>query len=176
MLNKKTFKATLYFIPIVIFFLSGEIITRTFVQHHILTPPYDHALKDEVLGWRMKPNYTYSGIMKDSKNKPYPVQLHYNQDGFKAFGEVASKKTKIFFIGDSYTSSIEVSNDKSFFNLGFTMLITENFEIRIKFCSFMAMAGGILTFRHCHFRDMSKKAKKICLFNLLYAQNRYSVH
>ena len=59
----------------------------------------------------MKPNYTFSGMMKDSENKPYTVQLHYNQDGFKAFGKVVTHKTKIFFIGDSYTSSIEVSNE-----------------------------------------------------------------
>lgn len=100
--------------------LFGELITRGFKlagKKHILTPPYDNAQKDELLGWKTKPNYTFSGKMKDSENQPYPVDLRYDQNGFKAFGKIQTTKPKIFFIGDSYTSSIEVSNEKAYFNL-----------------------------------------------------------
>ncbi len=113
-------KALAYLLLILVFFLSGEIITRilfSFNKKHVLIPPYDNAIKDELLGWKMKPNYTFNGLMKDSEYQTYPVHLEYDQNGFKAFGNIYAKKPKVFFIGDSYTSCIEVSNKKSYFNL-----------------------------------------------------------
>lgn len=110
-------------------FLFGELITRDFKlagKKHILTPPYNNAQKDKLLGWKTKPNYTFSGTMKDSHGQPYPVDLRYDQNGFKAFGNIQTTKPKIFFIGDSYTSSIEVSNKKSYFNL-----IGDSLEVEI---------------------------------------------
>ncbi|MFT6359277.1 MAG: hypothetical protein ACJAYJ_003506 [Saprospiraceae bacterium] len=80
-------------------------------------PPYNTALKDNFLDWKMSPNYTFSGKVKDSKNEEYQVNLKYDEHGFKAYGDPNSTKKKVFFIGDSYTASVEVSNDKTFFNL-----------------------------------------------------------
>ncbi len=101
-------------------FLFGELITRGFQlagKKHILRPPYDNAQKDQLLGWKTTPNYIFSGTMQDSQNQSYPVELSYDQNGFKAFGKLPTTKPKLFFIGDSYTSSIEVSNEKSYFHL-----------------------------------------------------------
>lgn len=80
-------------------------------------PPYDTAQKDAYLGWKMTPNYAYSGPMLDLGGKPYEISLHYDGNGFKAFGDTASARPKVLFLGDSYTASIEVSNEDSFFNL-----------------------------------------------------------
>lgn len=118
--KKAEFKKVYYLIPLFIFFLTGETATRIYYYLNPKPPlkaPYDNAMKDELLGWKMTPNYTFEGIMKDVKLTPYPVQLRYNKNGFKAFGNIQTKRPKILFIGDSYTSSIEVSNENSYFQL-----------------------------------------------------------
>ncbi|MEM1217245.1 MAG: SGNH/GDSL hydrolase family protein [Bacteroidota bacterium] len=79
-------------------------------------PPHDTALKDDVLGWKMTPNYTFDGIMWGT-GVDRPVSLRYDENGFKAYGNPKGERPKVFFIGDSYTASVEVSNDSSFFNL-----------------------------------------------------------
>jgi len=80
-------------------------------------PPYDTAQKDGLLGWKMTPGYTFEGKMRDAGGQEYDLSLRYDENGFKAFGDTAAARPKVFFIGDSYTASIEVSNEKSFFNL-----------------------------------------------------------
>ena len=65
----------------------------------------------------MTPDYSFSGNMTDQGGQRYSVDLHYNENGFKAFGDTASLLPQVFFIGDSYTACIEVSNEKSFFNM-----------------------------------------------------------
>jgi hypothetical protein len=102
-------------------FIIGELATRALgiqpYNKQVPPPPYNTAQKDDILGWKMTPNYTFSGEVKDTKNNPYPVNITYDENGFKTFGNPKSEKKKVFFIGDSYTACIEVSNDKSFFNL-----------------------------------------------------------
>jgi lysophospholipase L1-like esterase len=101
-------------------FISGEILTRILVpwkETPPLPPPYNTAQKDDYLGWRMTPNYAFDGKMKDKGGQEYEVSIRYDANGFKAFGDTLSEKPKVFFIGDSYTACIEVSNGKSFFNL-----------------------------------------------------------
>jgi len=82
-----------------------------------LTPPYDTAQKDEYFGWVMKPNYSYSGTKRDKAGVEYSLELNYNQNGFKIFGDPKASKPKIFFIGDSYTASVETSNNNTFYKL-----------------------------------------------------------
>lgn len=108
----------------VCFFLTvaiGELVCRLIgnqpFKKHTPHAPYDTAQKDDYLGWKMTPNYTFSGEIKDDKDKPYSLSLQYDENGFKTYGNPKSDKQKVFFIGDSYTACIEVSNEKSFFNL-----------------------------------------------------------
>ena len=119
--QKILFSIILLLISLFLIFIIGELTTRVLgIQpYHKQTPPppYNTAQKDDILGWKMTPNYTFSGEVKDTKNNPYPVNIQYDENGFKAFGNPKSTKKKVFFIGDSYTACIEVSNDKSFFNL-----------------------------------------------------------
>lgn len=99
----------------------GEVFVRLKYQalygKNPLSPPYDTAEKDDYLGWKMRPGYTYTGEMKDVNKQPYPISIRYDQNGFKAFGDTASTRPKVLFLGDSYTASIEASNERTFYNI-----------------------------------------------------------
>jgi len=102
--------------------LIGEILVRKYSSHKFgkpknIPPPYNTAQKDDYLGWKMKPYYSYDGKLIDANGEEYIVNLNYDENGFKSFGNIETSKEKILFLGDSYTASIEVSNEKSFFNL-----------------------------------------------------------
>ncbi len=91
----------------------GEVITR------IMTPPSPHFNKanpDKVLGWQSKPNYKYTTTLKDYIDTPYIVNYSTKRDGFRQFGNLTTTKPKVFIVGDSYTQSVEVSDDKTFFH------------------------------------------------------------
>lgn len=83
----------------------------------VIPPPYNTAQKDDLLGWKMTPDYQFEGTLRDQAGLEYPVKIHYDERGFKTFGNPDSNRPKVFFVGDSYTASVEVSNEKSFFNL-----------------------------------------------------------
>lgn len=99
----------------------GEVFVRfrhgDLYRKNPLTPPYDTAEKDDYLGWKMRPGYTFQGEMLDVNRQPYPINLRYDENGFKAFGDTASTKPKVLFLGDSYTASIEASNEQTFYNI-----------------------------------------------------------
>ncbi len=97
--------------------LAVHILAKNQYSKPAIKPPFNTAQKDSKLGWKMTPGYSFSGQMKDRGNHKYDVDISYDENGFKAFGDTASGKPKLMFIGDSYTASIEVSNRKSFFNL-----------------------------------------------------------
>lgn len=81
-------------------------------------PPYDTAEKDDYLGWKMKPDYTWSGEMLDANQQPYNINIHFDKNGFKAFGDItAPPRKKVLFLGDSFTASIEASNENTFYNI-----------------------------------------------------------
>lgn len=80
-------------------------------------PPYNTAEKDDELGWKPKENYLFDGTMKDLDTIEYNVHLTTTNDGFRQYGNPDSDKTKVFFIGDSYTQSVEVSDDKTFYKI-----------------------------------------------------------
>lgn len=102
-------------------FVVGELACRLMgirpYKEYPPPPPYNHAIKDAILGWKMTPNYTYSGKVKDLKNEEYEVSLQYDKNGFKTFGDPSSDKKKVFFIGDSYTAAVDASNEKTYYNL-----------------------------------------------------------
>ena len=109
------------FIVLILCTILGELFTRIFSNGKygkpVIPPPYNTALKDEYLGWRMTPNYSYTGKMHKSNWEEYDIKLNYDENGFKVFGDTNSTHPKILFIGDSYTACIEVSNEDSFFQI-----------------------------------------------------------
>lgn len=80
-------------------------------------PPYNTAQKDDVLGWFPKGDYLFDGTMKDAGGKEYDIHLTTNKDGFRQYGNPNTDKKKVFFLGDSYTQSVEVSDDKVFYKI-----------------------------------------------------------
>lgn len=101
--------------------MTGEIILRIFApqygpSHRAMTD-FFFSVKDERLGWKIEPGYSKDFDYMDKAGEMYEVSLRFDENSFKSFGEVNSISPKILFIGDSYTSSVEVSNDKTFYHL-----------------------------------------------------------
>ncbi len=119
--KKITFTLIILLFFLVLIVAAGEAIVRRCCaedyKKDVPLPPYNTAQKDDLLGWKMTPGYTYEGKIYDEAWQEYEVSIRYDENGFKAFGNVNASRPKVFFIGDSYTASIEVSNEKSFFNL-----------------------------------------------------------
>lgn len=121
MKRKLIFLGIFVFILLLIVVALGEVVVRLTVGSSYKKPdplpPYNTAQKDERLGWKMTPNYTYAGKMLDQFKAAYEISIHFDENGFKAFGDTASAKAKVLFLGDSYTASIEASNSKTFYRL-----------------------------------------------------------
>lgn len=80
-------------------------------------PPYNTAEKEDKIGWLPKSNYLFDGKMKDRNDVEYDVYLTTSENGFRQYGNPNSDKTKVFFLGDSYTQSVEVGDDKTFYKI-----------------------------------------------------------
>lgn len=132
-MSKKS-RTSFYLISIIFsvffFFIIGEIAVRIInplgiiskmdTQAQIIsqkTPPFNTAEKDEVLGWKCKENYEWEGTLKDVSDVAYPVEISFGKDGFRKYNSQPNAKTKFLLIGDSYTQSVEVSDEKTFFKI-----------------------------------------------------------
>jgi len=83
--------------------------------------------RDPELGWRPKRNFSYVNRQRDSEGRPYTVRITTNEHGFRSWGDVNSKKIKIFFIGDSYTGDPFVSDEDAYFERAGQLLGAEVF-------------------------------------------------
>jgi len=99
--------------------ILGEIIIRFSYDPYPpeAVAPYNYRDLDDEIGWVAKANYEYEGEMSDASERKYPLMIETNEEGFRMYGNPKSEKPKVFFIGDSYTFSLEVSNDKLFYKL-----------------------------------------------------------
>lgn len=102
--------------------LIGEVVTRLYFAAEVAVtpkkdppPPYNTAALDDKLGWKSKGNYSYEGKMKDQAGVEYLLSLSTDENGFRLYGNPKSGKKKVFFLGDSYVQSVEVSDDKTFY-------------------------------------------------------------
>ena len=83
-----------------------------------LPPPYNTSVPDNKFGWVPKSNYEFIGKMEDKANEEYDVHYTTVDNGFRLFGNpVDSNHKRVFFVGDSYTQSVEVSDDKVFYSV-----------------------------------------------------------
>jgi hypothetical protein len=53
--------------------------------------------------------------MHTSDGTEYAVNMSQTEDGFRAFGDLASGKPRVFVIGDSFTQATDVSDDKTYY-------------------------------------------------------------
>lgn len=109
---------------LLIIFIIGEISFRVYyavkdinIEKPEPAPPYNTAEKVDKLGWQPKGNYLFDGKMNDADGVEYAVHLTTNENGFRQYGNPDSDQTKVLFLGDSYTQSVEVSDDKAFYNI-----------------------------------------------------------
>lgn len=74
-------------------------------------PPF--SVRAERYGWVSAPNRSMSFVNRNFG----PIRYSTNPDGFRAFGNPASDKTKIFCVGDSYTQAYQVSDGQAYFDV-----------------------------------------------------------
>jgi len=82
---------------------------------------------DETLGWRASENYRIDGFHENADGTQYPTHITQNEYGFRMFGDVRSKSSKILVIGDSFTHALQVSDDKTYYSYIRDALHTEVF-------------------------------------------------
>jgi hypothetical protein len=88
-------------------------------------PDLEYYRLDDELGWLALPNVT---ARIDGKGF-----YRTNAEGFREWGDVTSKKTKILFVGDSFTGHPYTSNDDAYFSL-----IRKDLDVEV----FAAGGGG----------------------------------
>jgi hypothetical protein len=109
---------------LIVLFIVGEIGFRVYyalkdisIEKPEPAPPYNTAKKEDKVGWRPKADYLFDGKMKDADGIEYDIHLTTTQNGFRQYGNPKTDKPKVFFLGDSYTQSVEVSDDKVFYKI-----------------------------------------------------------
>ena len=108
-------------VQVLIFLVLGEILSRLVitlpeqVQHlHFNTTEIDAEL-----GWKTKANYQFQNTVADGGGVDYEIDYRTYENGFRNVNatEADTIEQKIWFIGDSYTQAVEVSNEKTFYGV-----------------------------------------------------------
>lgn len=100
--------------------LIGELVFRLFpkfVNDPPAPPPYNYRIPHDLVGWVVKEGYRHSGEMRDFKGNPYPLQISFGKYGFRKWGDPATTKKKVLFLGDSYIACAQTSDDKTFYKI-----------------------------------------------------------
>lgn len=96
--------------PIVAMFLLLEFGLRAYqATKNALARRYDFSAK---VGWVTPENEKWSRIVPGFGR----VDFSTKHDGFREYGDVNTTRTKLFFIGDSFTHAYTVSDGKAYFN------------------------------------------------------------
>lgn len=110
------------FLSIIFVFSIAEISLRAYHYYKFRISIFNDAnhglfTKDDRLGWKMSSNLSYKTKEKDALNNKYDIQVETNKYGFRLYGNPQSDKVKLFFIGDSFTAAMNVSNDKTYYGI-----------------------------------------------------------
>ncbi len=97
--------------------LLGEVGVRGLVYLRNKSYPTLTTEADHKIGSRALADFQWDGTVKDAEGKEYPLHFTTNEQGFRQFGNTATTKKKVLFLGDSFTQAIEVSDDKTYFSL-----------------------------------------------------------
>lgn len=108
------------FLSLLLIFCLAEISLRAYHYYKYKIPFFNDAnhglfTKDDKLGWKISNNLSYDTKERDALNNIYDLHVETNRNGFRLFGDPESNKIKIFFIGDSFTAAMNVSNDKTYY-------------------------------------------------------------
>lgn len=104
-------------IQVVIFVALGEVMCSWYlpIPAQNISIHYGSAEFDKKLGWKIKANHQFQDSMKTLDGETYLINYKTSKFGFREYGKVKTDKKKILFVGDSFTQSAEVSNDKTFY-------------------------------------------------------------
>ncbi|PIN79388.1 hypothetical protein COV16_04515 [Candidatus Woesearchaeota archaeon CG10_big_fil_rev_8_21_14_0_10_34_8] len=116
----------LFFVVSLLCFTFLEILTQIILPVNIMK-----------YGWVIAPNSTYTVEFDDTPNNTRNITVTYYDYGFKRWGDINTDKTKVFIIGDSFTSMNFVSNGEEYY-----AYLEEEFE-KTEF--FVYGAGGYST-------------------------------
>jgi len=110
----------LLFLILIVF--MGEVLLRVYHYYNYkinILNDANHGLlsKDDKKGWKMSENLLYKNKEKDALNNIHNANIETNKYGFKLFDNQLSDKVKIFFIGDSFTAAMNVSNSEAFYGI-----------------------------------------------------------
>lgn len=67
-------------------------------------------------GWIVSANSEHRKMVENSPGKLVEISIRYFDNGFKRWGDVKTKKIKIFIIGDSFTQMDRVSNGEEWYS------------------------------------------------------------
>jgi len=100
-----------------IILLLGEALTRITTDSSEYS---DKSVIDSNLGWKNKEHYAATYKMTDfgdDSGHHYMVNYSTAEHGCRVWGDTASSKPKVLFIGDSYTQAVEVSDSLTFYHI-----------------------------------------------------------
>jgi len=72
---------------------------------------------DKRVSWKPTENYSFNRTTTDAGGESYSVRYSTVENGFREWGNIDTDKPRVFFLGDSYTQAIQVSNEKAYFNV-----------------------------------------------------------
>src|SRR3974377_1865851 len=108
------------FLAISLPLIGGEIAMRIYLYARYGTTDngIGYLTLDDRLGWRPTKNFTFHSQKSDIAGHEYSVEINTNKYGFRSFGNLlGTDKKKVFFIGDSFTHAVEVSDSQTFYGL-----------------------------------------------------------
>lgn len=102
--------------------IGGEFVVRVF-GHTLVYEP------DPVLGWRPKAGLTATFDVQDAAGERHAVEHVTVQHGFRVFGDSASSRPRVLFVGDSFTADPATSRADAYFGVATRELPVEAFAI-----------------------------------------------
>jgi hypothetical protein len=96
-------------IILIIIFFSTEIAISIFKPNHLI--------RDNELGWKLKPNYKKDKTEKDLYGQTYNVKFEVDSRGIINLGDDKNKSLSILVLGDSFSTDPYVSTEKMWYGI-----------------------------------------------------------
>ncbi len=108
----------LILLSLIVCLFVGEVLTRLYLRSRPTNPNVGGVIViDEQLGWRTAANFRFQGRLEDAAGRHYFADVRTDSRGSRLFGDLASQRRRVFFVGDSFTYAGHVSNDKTYYSI-----------------------------------------------------------
>jgi len=126
---------------------------------------------DEVLGWAPKKDFGRNFPQKDAAGNRYDAFFSLDHNRFRAYGDTATSKTKILFLGDSFTGDPFTGNNEMYFSVVKSTL-RQKYHKDVEI--FAAGGGGYGTLQEYLFIKEQIKVINPDIFVLQFSDNDFS--